>query len=68
MAAGGPTAEREAIIGEEVRALYTNGPGGGGGARRYVHEHIGIVSTLMYREQVRGTVTVREWAPHAETV
>ena len=39
-------AELAAIVGEEVEALYTNGPAGGGGARKYVHEQIGIVSTL----------------------
>ena len=38
-----------AIIGDEVEALYTNGPAGGGGARKYVNEQIGIVSTLVDR-------------------
>ena len=68
VAARAPTSERAAIVGEEVEALYTNGPAGGGGARRYVHEQIGIVSTLIDRERVQSEVTVREWAPHAETV
>lgn len=36
-----------ALIGEEVEALYTNGPGGGGGVKKYVNEVIGIVSTLL---------------------
>lgn len=62
-----PTPERAAIAGEEVEALYTNGPAGGGGVRRAVHEQIGIVSTLIDRERVAGEVTVREWMPHAET-
>lgn len=43
------TARMAALVGEEVEALYTNGPAGGGGARKYVHELVGIVSTLMDR-------------------
>jgi hypothetical protein len=60
--------EVAALVGEEVEALYTNGPAGGGGARKYVHEQIGIVSTLIERERVRSQVTVREWSPHVATV
>ncbi len=33
VAARADSAERAMIVGEEVEALYTNGPGGGGGAR-----------------------------------
>jgi len=62
------TPEVAALVGEEVEALYTNGPAGGGGARKYVHEQIGIVSTLIERERVRSQVTVREWSPHVATV
>lgn len=47
-------------VGEEVEALYTNGPAGGGGARKYAHEVIGIVSVLIPRDQVRTQVTIRE--------
>jgi len=39
-------------IGEEVEALYTNGPAGGGGARKYLNEVIGIVSVLKDRDEV----------------
>jgi hypothetical protein len=39
-------------IGEEVEALYTNGPAGGGGVRKNVNEVIGIVSVLMPRDQI----------------
>jgi hypothetical protein len=39
-------------VGEEVEALYTNGPAGGGGARKIVHEQIGIVSCLIPRDRV----------------
>jgi hypothetical protein len=68
VAARARTVELATIVGEEVEALYTNGPAGGGGTRKYVSEQIGIVSTLIDREQVRSGVTVREWSPHAETV
>lgn len=47
-------------IGEEVESLYTNGPAGGGGVRKYVNEIIGIVSTLIPREKVKSQVFIRE--------
>ncbi len=58
----GRSAEREtaARIGEEVEALFTNGPAGGGGARKSTQEQIGIVSCLLPREKVRAQVTVLE--------
>ena len=68
VAARAATAELAAIVGEEVEALYTNGPAGGGGARKYVNEQIGVVSTLIDRELVKTQVTVQEWTPHAETL
>jgi Acyclic terpene utilisation family protein AtuA len=49
-----------ALIGEEVEALYTNGPAGGGGVRKYVNEVIGIVSILIDREKTKPTVTLFE--------
>lgn len=52
------TAQQAALIGEEVEALYTNGPAGGGGARKYVHELVGIVSTLMDRHRLTPQVTL----------
>ena len=53
--------EEAALIGDEVEALYTNGPAGGGGARKYVTEQIGIVSTLIERSRVASAITIREW-------
>ena len=50
--------EKAAIVGEEVEALYTNGPAGGGGVRKYVNEVIGIVSTLIEKEKVRSSITL----------
>ncbi|UFH55787.1 acyclic terpene utilization AtuA family protein [Spirosoma sp. KNUC1025] len=52
------TPQQAALVGEEVEALYTNGPAGGGGARKYVHEVVGIVSTLMARDKIHPEVTV----------
>lgn len=52
------SAHQAALVGQEVEALYTNGPAGGGGARKYVHELIGIVSTLIDRYQLRPQVTL----------
>ena len=66
IAARAPTAERAMIVGEEVEALYTNGPAGGGGTRKYVQEQIGIVSTLIERELVPTKVTLRAWSRNAQ--
>jgi hypothetical protein len=66
VAARAPTPERASLVGEEVEALYTNGPAGGGGTRKYVQEQIGIVSTLIDRERVSTKVTLREWSRDAQ--
>jgi hypothetical protein len=55
-------------IGDEVEALYTNGPAGGGGARKGVTEQIGIVSTLVDRTRVGPAMILREWGAHAEAL
>lgn len=60
VAAKAKTAADAALIGEEVEALYTNGPAGGGGARKYVTEVIGIVSTLIDRNTISPHVTMFE--------
>jgi hypothetical protein len=60
------TADRAQTIGEEVEALYTNGPGGGGGARKQVYEQVGIVSTLIDRARVRTGIVIREWSGDAK--
>lgn len=48
-AAKAQTAAKASLIGEEVEALYTNGPAGGGGVRKYTNEVIGIASVLIDR-------------------
>ena len=54
------TPEDAALIGEEVEALYTNGPAAGGGVRKIVNEVVGIVSTLMARSEIEVQVTIIE--------
>lgn len=53
-------ADDAALIGEEVEALYTNGPAAGGGVRKLVNEVVGIVSTLIDRTNIEAQVTVIE--------
>jgi hypothetical protein len=53
------TLQKAALVGEEVEALYTNGPAGGGGARKYVNEVIGIHSTLIERDKTKYKLTIR---------
>jgi hypothetical protein len=66
VAARADSEEEAAVVGDEVEALYTNGPAGGGGTRKYVYEQIGIVSVLLDRDRVSPGVTIREWGAHAE--
>jgi hypothetical protein len=68
VAARAQSREEAGIVGDEVEALYTNGPAGGGGTRKYVTEQIGIVSTLIDRTRATTNVTIREWCPNAQTV
>lgn len=48
------------LVGEEVEALYTNGPAGGGGARKNVVELVGIVSTFIHEHEVELTTMFKE--------
>ena len=41
-----------AIAGEEVEALYTNGPAGGGGARKYVRGIVSVASVFLPQNEV----------------
>ena len=52
------TAEEASLIGEEVEALYTNGPAAGGGVRKNVNEVIGIVSILIDRNLLKANVDI----------
>lgn len=52
------SAEKAALIGEEVEALYTNGPAAGGGVRKNINEVIGVVSILVERHLLKANVTI----------
>lgn len=47
-------------IGQEVEALYTNGPAGGCGATQGVREIISVASMLINRNDVKPTVIIKE--------
>jgi hypothetical protein len=68
VAARAATAEAAARVGEEVEALYLNGPAGGGGTRKYVSEQVGIVSTLIERSLVHTATTLLETSDEPATV
>ncbi|MDE3248130.1 MAG: DUF1446 domain-containing protein [Bacteroidota bacterium] len=53
IAARAKNIEAAMLIGEEVEALYTNGPAGGGGVRKSATEQIGIVSCLVPRDIIK---------------
>ncbi|ASN19973.1 acyclic terpene utilization AtuA family protein [Arthrobacter sp. YN] len=52
--------QQAVVLAEEVEALYTNGPAGGGGVTTSVKQTIGVVSTMIPRESVSPTVEVFE--------
>ncbi len=55
--AGRTDSMREAVrIGNEVETLYTNGPAGGGGARKSARQVVAVVSTLIPQDAVRPAV------------
>jgi hypothetical protein len=60
IAAKAANAELAAMVGEEVEALYTNGPAAGGGVRKYVNEMVGILSVLIDRNKIQSSVSFRE--------
>ena len=55
-----PNASLAALIGEEVEALYTNGPAGGGGARKNIVDVVGIVSTFIEENQIEISTEKKE--------
>lgn len=54
------TAEDATAIGNEVEALYTNGPAGGGGCWKSVRAVVAIASTLVPESMVSARLTVFE--------
>ena len=49
-------------VGQEVEALYLNGPAAGGGVTQSVREVVAVASTLIPLEAVQTRVEVLEWA------
>ena len=47
-----PTRAQAELVGQEVEALYLNGPGGGGGVTQTVREVVAAASALIPREAV----------------
>lgn len=47
-----------AIFGDEVEALYTNGPAGGGGARKSVHSVVSVRSCSVHRSAIEESAAV----------
>jgi len=48
------------LVGNEVEALYLNGPAGGGGARKYVKQLIGVLSVMIPETWVKYQVDLLE--------
>ena len=48
-----PTRAEAELVGQEVEALYLNGPGGGGGVTQSVREVVAAASSLIPRDAVR---------------
>ena len=44
--------ENAQLVGNEVEALYTNGPAGGGGVTKSVRKIVSVASVLIPREEV----------------
>jgi hypothetical protein len=53
-----PSLQQAQHVAQEVEALYTNGPAGGGGATRSVREVIAAAAVLMPRESVQATTVL----------
>jgi hypothetical protein len=68
IAGKGSTLEEAVKIGEEVEALYTNGPAGGGGARKYTTEVVGVISTLIPRDKIDTRITIKESLKNEEKI
>lgn len=59
--AGRARNQRDAArIGDEVEALYTNGPAGGGGATKSVREVIALLPMLIPRDSASPRITIQE--------
>jgi hypothetical protein len=48
------------VVGSEVEGLYTNGPAGGGGARKHVRQVLAIRAAYVARESVETQIVIEE--------
>lgn len=55
-----PTMAEAVLVGNDVEALYTNGPAGGAGAFKSARQVIAMVSTLIPRDLVKPSVVFSE--------
>lgn len=55
-----PTRADAELVGQEVEALYLNGPGGGGGVTQSVREVVAAASAMIPREAVRTDCRILE--------
>ncbi len=55
------TREQAERVGQEVEALYLNGPAAGGGVTQSVREVVAVASTLIPRKAVKTRVELLEW-------
>ncbi|NTV88359.1 MAG: ABC transporter substrate-binding protein, partial [Burkholderiaceae bacterium] len=60
VAARTPTRSLAEQVGQEVEALYLNGPAGGGGVTLSVREVIAVASALIPRDAVRPDCRILE--------
>jgi len=60
VAARTDTRDDAAVIGNEVEALYTNGPAAGGGARKLIREIMAVGSSFVPRDVVQTEITMKE--------
>jgi hypothetical protein len=60
LAVRAPTRAQTELVGQEVEALYLNGPAGGGGVTQSVREVIAAASALIPRDAVRAECQVME--------
>ena len=61
LAVGCATRAQAERVGQEVEALYLNGPAAGGGVTQSVREVVAVASVLVPRDVVRSRVEVLEW-------
>jgi hypothetical protein len=60
IAARSDTLQQASVIGNEVEALYTCGPAGGGGAVKSARQVVAVLSALLPRELAQAMIHFEE--------